>query len=262
MTLMDTLEHDPQRPRRIEDMACADTWGRLAETLGREDPPNIVLVGRAGVGKSCALRLALAGKIGLWMRCSVDPTLRDNRDRIKMSARGRADGTRWIVLEHADMLHADAQAFLRRIIETSVGSTRFVMEVRDLSAIAEPLLSRTTLFTVPTPLPYEIRAEIVRRVPACTVEVAEKLAAQSRGNIRWAVLQALGGVDGMIAADVSAAPTDVMSWSDMLRAMESLQKSGTAPHMWLGVGSTAEWERPGGACPWALTAATLAGRFT
>jgi hypothetical protein len=258
---MDTTEHDPQRPRRIEDMACADTWGRLAETLSRDDPPNIVLVGRAGVGKSCALRLALAGKIGLWMRCSVDPTLRDNRDRIKMNARGRADGTRWIVLEHADMLHADAQAFLRRIIETSIGSTRFVMEVRDLSAIAEPLLSRTTLFTIPTPLTYEIRAEIMRREPACTIDVAERLAAQSKGNIRWAVLQGLSHRDGMIVPAMTTGPVAVKSWGDMLRAMEDLQKSGSAPHMWLGLGSTTEWERPGGACPWALTAATLMGRF-
>ena len=258
---MDTLEHDPQRPRRIEDMACADTWTRLATTLGRDDPPNIILVGRAGVGKSCALRLTLAGKIGMWMRCSVDPTLRDNRERIKMNARGRASGTRWIILEHADMLHADAQAFLRRIIETSVGSTRFVMEVRDLAAIAEPLLSRTTLFIVPTPLPYEIRTEVMRRAPTCSMEVAERLSAQSKGNIRWAALQALGGGDGMVAA-ATATAAGVNSWVDMLRVMENLQKSGSSPHMWLDVGSTTEWERPGGACPWALTAAVLMGRFT
>lgn len=259
MTLMDTPDHDPHRPRRIEDMACADTWTRLANTLGRDDPPNIVLVGRAGVGKSCALRLALAGKIGLWMRCSTDPTLRDNRERIKMSARGRADGTRWIILEHADMLHADAQAFLRRIIETSVGGTRFVLEVRDLAAIAEPLLSRTTLFTVPIPLPYEIRAEIMRRASTCSVEIAERLAFQSKGNVRWAVLQALGRADGMIVStDITT--TGVNSWNDILHIMEHLQKSGSAPHMWLGIGSTTEWERPGGACPWALTAAALMER--
>lgn len=255
MRLMDTPDHDPQRPRRVEDMACAENWGRLAEMLQREDPPNVVLVGRAGIGKSCALRLALAGKIGMWMRCSTDPTLRDNRERIKMTARGRADGTRWIVLEHADLLHADAQAFLRRIIETSVGSTRFVLEVRDLAAIAEPLLSRTTLFTVATPLPYEIRAEIQRRVPAVSLAVADRLAEQSKGNIRWAVLQALGGSDGMVAG--AAKPDDVRSWGDLLSAMEHLQNSGSAPHMWLGVPSTTDWERPGGACPWALTAAAL-----
>ena len=206
------------------------------------------------------MRLALTGKIGMWMRCSIDPTLRDNRERIKMNARGRADGARWIILEHADMLHADAQAFLRRIIETSVGSTRFVMEVRDLAAIAEPLLSRTTLFTAPTPLTYEIRAEVMRRAPACSVEVAEQVALQSKGNIRWAVLQALGGADGVIAPTVTSTRTDVKTWADALRAMEDLQKSGSAPHMWIDGGPTAEWDRPGGACPWALTAAALIGR--
>jgi hypothetical protein len=257
---MDTPEYDPHRPRRVEDMVCADTWTRLSDTLNREDPPNIVLVGRPGIGKSCALRLALTGKISMWMRCSVDPTLRDNRERIKMTARGRSDTTRWIILEHADLLHADAQSFLRRIIETSVGSTRFVLEVRDLSAIAEPLLSRTTLFTVPTAMPYEIRAEIMNRAPSCDPVVAERIAVQSKGNIRWAVLQALGGGDGMISpalCDVTL--KGVTTWSEVLHVMEDLQKSGSAPHMWLDVGSTTEWERPGGACPWALTAAALIG---
>jgi hypothetical protein len=279
---MDTDEHDPHRPRVITDLV--GSWpARLAELTARADPPHIVLVGGAGVGKSCALRMALrsaggASKIHHWMRCSADPSLRDSRDRIKNVARQRTTGIGWIVLEHADALHADSQAFLRRVIETSVGTTRFVLEVRDAAAVAEPILSRTLLFTVPPALPYEIRAEIQRRAPATSLEVADRLAAQSAGNIRWAVLQALAGGDGYIAPEVASlgpscavggvitsssagsfgAPT---SWADVLAQMELVQQTGTAARVWLGH-SQALWERPGCICPWAVTAHTLASRLS
>ena len=252
---MDTAEHDPMRPRALTDMVGSDGWQRLASLTERTDPPHIIVAGAAGIGKSCALRLILNKRTAMWMRCSQDPTLRDNRERIKATARHRTEGVSWIILEHADLLHADAQAFLRRIIETSVGSTRFVLEVRDLAAIAEPLLSRTVLFNVPPALPYEIRTEIMRRAPSCSLEIAEQLAAQSGGNIRWAVLQGLGSSDGMIAPSVAERSKEPSTWAELLATMEEMQRTGTSPATWLG---PTVWERPGGACPWAVSAYLLA----
>jgi hypothetical protein len=258
---MDTPDTDPYRPRCLEDMAGASDWMRLRALLTRADPPNVVLAGGAGTGKSCALRLTLGSAITMWLRCSQDPTLRDSRDRIKAAARRRVAGVgaNWIVLEHADLLHADAQAFLRRIIETSTGACRFVLEVRDVAAIAEPLLSRTMMFVAPPLMCHEIRTEIMRRAPNVTREVAERIAGQSGGNVRWAVLQGLGGGEGMIA-DTMPAVGSVTSWSDVLATMEALQRTGTAPKAWLGESDLA-WERAGGACPWALTAYALANKL-
>ena len=258
---MDTPASDPHRPRSIADMAGATDWRRLQSLLVRDDPPHVILSGGAGIGKSCAVRLALGSSICMWLRCSQDPTLRDSRDRIKAAARRRVEDGRvnWIVLEHADLLHADAQAFLRRIIETSMGASRFVLEARDVSAIAEPLLSRTVLFNAPHLVDYEIRTEIMRRVPSMSVDAAARLAANGGGNIRWSILQALGGGDGFV--DESVASVDsIIDWTGLLHAMEELQRTGTSPRAWLKDGRTV-WERPGGACPWALTAATVAGRF-
>lgn len=258
---MDSADGDPQRPRCLEDMAGAVDWMRLRALLTRADPPNVVLVGPAGVGKSCALRMVLGRAVTMWLRCSQDPTLRDSRDRIKAAARRRVggDSANWIVLEHADMLHADAQAFLRRIIETATGACRFVLEVRDVAAIAEPLMSRTMMFVAPQLVEHEIRTEIMRRAPAVTREVAERIAAQSGGNVRWAVLQGLGGGEGMIAPSMPVV-SSVSSWGDILSAMEALQRTGTSPRAWLQGGDLA-WERAGGACPWALTACALANRM-
>jgi hypothetical protein len=166
----------------------------------------------------------------------------------------------WIVLEHADLLLADAQAFLRRVIETSVGGTRFVLEVRDLGAVTEPLLSRTVLFNVPGLLEYEVRAEIQRRVPGIGLELATRLATQAGGNVRWAVLQGLGGGDGFLDLTPGGwADTNVTDWRSLLAVMEGLQLSGSSPRAYLGDQVSADvWDRPGGACPWAITAATLA----
>lgn len=253
---MDTTYADPHRPRSLADMAGAADWTRLGDLMRRPEPPHLIVVGPAGIGKSCALRLALVGATTtMWLRCSQDPTLRDSRDRIKAAARRRvADGAvHWIVLEHADLLHSDAQAFLRRVIETSMGACRFALEVRDMAAIAEPLLSRTLLFVAPQLLEHEIRAEVLRRAQTTTMEMATRLASQAGGNVRWAILQGLGGGEGMVAPELTA-PSEVRTWQTLLAVMEELQRTGTAPRTWVGENKRVDWERPGGVCPWALLA--------
>jgi hypothetical protein len=262
---MDTTEHDPFRPRSVNEMGGASDWARLQTLLTKPEPPHVVLVGPAGTGKSCALRLSLGSSIAIWLRCSQDPSLRDNRDRIKSAARRRIEEgkTSWIVLEHADALHTDAQAFLRRIIETSTGSSRFVLEVRDAAAIAEPLLSRSVLFNGPRLVEYEIRAEVMRRAPALLVEDASRFASQCDGNVRWAVLQGLGLVgtqalgyqthnNSFIGCKFEA-PT---SWPELLAKMEEVQKTGTSPRAFSKWESTM-WDRPGGIDPWSVLALEL-----
>jgi replication-associated recombination protein RarA len=257
---MDTAD-DTHKPRQLSEMSGAVDWVRLEGLLTSAEPPNMILVGPAGIGKSCALRLILRSRIAMWLRCSRDPTLRDSRDRIKMTARRRVESgvVHWIVLEHADMLHSDAQAFLRRIIETSMGSCRFIMEVRDVSAIAEPLISRTILFTAPQLVPHEIRAEVQRRAPSVSLDAATEIALQSNGNVRWAVLQGLGGGEGMVDKDAVPTMESVHTWRDMLTAMEALQKTGSSPRAWAR-STHSVWERPGGACPWAIIAHLIASQ--
>jgi len=258
---MDTKEHDPHSPRSLEDMAGAAEWAPLSALIKGASPPHIIISGGAGIGKSLAARLILDSSVALWLRCSQDPTLKiDNRDKIKATARRRVQEStiHWIVLEHADLLHSDAQAFLRRIIETSTGASRFILETRNLSAISEPLMSRATLFNAPILQPYEIRSEIIRRNPAVSIDVADRLAVQAEGNIRWATLQGLGGSDGFhgfLAADLQMDQIQgETKWARVLRVMEALQTTGSYPKA--AIGGTG-WERPGGVCPWAVAAKTL-----
>jgi hypothetical protein len=252
---MDTLESDPYRPFCIEDMKGAAEWNHLKHILTTKS--HIILAGPAGTGKSRALRYILGSSIVLWLRCNQDPSLRDSRDTIKNAARKRvAEGqTSWIILEHADSLHTDAQAFLRRIIETSTGASRFVLEVRDVSAIAEPIFSRTVLVNGPILSYDEIRAEIIRRSPTTSSERVDTLAQQSNGNLRWAILQALGGEEGMVAPVM--AQMEIRGWADILTAMDTMQSTGSAPRAWIQDCPVTQWDRPGGACPWALSAWTM-----
>jgi replication-associated recombination protein RarA len=252
---MDT-DLDPHRPRCLEDMAGSSEWIPLKTMMKSTKPPHLIVAGPVGIGKSLAIRSILGSEIALWFRCSQDPSLKaDIRDKIKSVARRRIqDGhIHWVILEHADLLHTDAQAFLRRVIETSTGASRFVLEARSLAGISEPLISRATLFNAPILQPYEIRAEVQRRT-SLPLAICETLGTQCDGSIRWAVLQGLAQGTGFIDDSVSLTQKpDESKWSYVLRVMEEIQKSGTNPKALLG----GVWDRPGGICPWALIAKTV-----
>ena len=248
-------------------MVGGPDWARLAALITRPDAPHILLVGGAGVGKSCAVRRILPeGRISLWLRCARDTNLRVHRDRIRAIAqRSSPDDTlNWIILERAELLHADAQAFLRRILETTTTSTRFLFEVRDSGAVAEPILSRTVLFVIQDRLPFELRGELMHcSKGAVGPDEATEIAEQSDGNIRWAVTQALPeglavpGATGLVAPEVLAPGLS------LLQRLEATLVTGSSPRAvaerLTGVEQSSDvWERPGGACPFLTLALALA----
>jgi DNA polymerase III delta prime subunit len=99
---------------------------------------------------------------------------------------------RWILLEHADCLAADTQAFLRRMMETTSNTTRMIFECRDAGAIAEPILSRSSLFTVNTPDETEIQYELARRTDHILSNNQIKWIMRiSNGNMRKGLMHAL-----------------------------------------------------------------------
>lgn len=274
---MDTPEFDPHHPTSIAEMAGANSWSHLHTMIHRPDPPHILLVGGAGVGKSCAIRVCIPpDRISAWFRCTKDISLRaETRDRIKTIAKRRTEAGQinWIILEHADWLHVDAQAFLRRIIETSVGSSRFIFEVRDSSLVAEPILSRTVLFHAPRLLPYEIRGELAKRCGGIPDERIRELSESCKENVRWAVLQGLflswqqtqtpqpqtqpyqHGYGGIQEKPTPA--SEQTDWASVLRTMETIQLTGANPQMFVSDAVASTWDRQGGLCPWSVLALEL-----
>ena len=194
--MLDSLKYDPLSPKRIDEIVGnTERWKSLYTLISNNTSSNIILAGPAGCGKSLFLRLALTGFTTLVIDCTANFGLRDVRDSIRTFARGlcTAGGRmRWIVFEHADSLTADTQAFLRRMLETTAATTRFIFECKDAGAISEPILSRSAIITVGAPDPTEMTYELQRRTHfRLSAEAIDAIARQSYGNMRSALFNAL-----------------------------------------------------------------------
>lgn len=70
----------------------------------------------------------------------TDRSLRQGRQYLFSQHRSKEPTLIW--LEGADTMTTDAQAFLRRILETAAPNVEFALEVRDETTMSPPLLSR------------------------------------------------------------------------------------------------------------------------
>jgi hypothetical protein len=78
------------------------------------------------------------------------------------------------------------------MMETTSNSTRIVFECRDAGAIAEPILSRSTLFAVNAPDPTEIYYELMRRTDFKVSKTAvDQIVQTCDGNMRKGLLKTL-----------------------------------------------------------------------
>jgi len=106
---------------------------------------SYLVVGPAGCGKSKWIRnaAATAGHTLFRWNCRDDRALRQGREILHGLVRTREPT--WIWLEGADDITLDAQAFLRRILETASQNVTCALEVRRLECMAEPIQSRCIL---------------------------------------------------------------------------------------------------------------------
>ena len=194
--MLDILQWDPHVPKRWEDIVGnGESWKELAKSIRNNTCPHILLCGPPGCGKSLFVNLILEGLPAIRIECTANAGLRDMRDGIRGFARGSRTGKgdyRWVILEHADALAGDTQAFLRRMMETTSHSTRFLFECSDAGAISEPIISRSGLYVINAPTESELMYEVQRRTEYTldekTVQAIVKL---SGGNVRNAIYTAL-----------------------------------------------------------------------
>lgn len=108
----------------------------------------ILVCGEPGTGKSRWIREEAAAVRARLFRWNVrtDRSLREGREILHQQVRSKERLFVWI--EGADDLTQEAQAFLRRILETAAPSVSCVLEAREVWKLSPPVLSRCTIITM------------------------------------------------------------------------------------------------------------------
>ena len=108
----------------------------------------LLVSGEPGTGKSRWIReeaTVLRAKLFRW-NARTDRSLREGREVLHQQVRSKERLVVWI--EGADDLTQEAQAFLRRILETAAANVTCMLEVRELWKLSPPILSRCTVVTM------------------------------------------------------------------------------------------------------------------
>lgn len=103
---------------------------------------SFLVCGDAGVGKSYFIRNEARlhnAKLFRW-NVRIDRSLREGREILHTQVRSKDKLYVWI--EGADDLTQEAQAFLRRILETASPNVTSMLEVRETWKLTQPIISR------------------------------------------------------------------------------------------------------------------------
>lgn len=155
---------DKYRPRHIESIAHQDEVKKvLLNTIKTGDFPNFIFYGPPGTGKTSAI-LALAKTLFgpnlindriLELNASDQRGINVVRDKIiKFAKESISDPDpsypsppyKIIILDEADAITLDAQAALRKVMESSSKITRFCFTCNYIEKIIQPIVSRCVKF--------------------------------------------------------------------------------------------------------------------
>lgn len=140
------------------------------------DKTPIILTGPPGCGKSYWIqKYAEQVRKQLFVcPCRKDRTLRDGRQKLHIWARRTEPAILW--LEGADDLTPEAQAFLRRILETHAHDVLFILECRDAGRLQEPIRSRCVINKMHQPIWNELEEYLNKTFTSLSIsEIKEYL---------------------------------------------------------------------------------------
>lgn len=152
-----TIWIEKYRPSRLADIVGQEEIvERLASYVKTGNLPHLLFTGSAGVGKTtAAVTLAKEFFRETWqtnfreMNASDERGIDVVRNQIKEFARTRPLGEasfKILFLDEADALTTDAQAALRRTMETYAQICRFILSCNYSSKIIDPIQSRCAIY--------------------------------------------------------------------------------------------------------------------
>ena len=152
------------RPEKLDEIIDQKEIIRGLKNLIKnpEEIPHLLFAGPAGVGKTTTALCVAKGLLGEeWQRDTLELNASDERgikmvrERVKefaavmkLTTNNKEDNRpfRIIILDEADEMTQEAQTALRRIIEDSSRTTRFIFICNYLTQIIEPIQSRCVVF--------------------------------------------------------------------------------------------------------------------
>ncbi|OII73722.1 replication factor C like AAA ATPase [Cryptosporidium ubiquitum] len=207
---MNNLWVEKYRPKNVLDISHQkDVVSMLNHVLESGNMPHLLFYGPPGTGKTSAV-LALSRELFgpneyknriLELNASDERGINIVREKIKSWTRQIVQCNKaheltgkplpsWkiVILDEAEMMTADAQSALRRIIEVSAKNTRFVIICNYINKIIEPLASRCAKFRFQ---PISTKSQISRLNYICYQEgiscedgILEMVVNLSQGDLR------------------------------------------------------------------------------
>src|ERR671939_326011 len=196
----------------------------ISNLIKSPDIPHMLFAGPAGVGKTTtALCIAMELLGDEWRKNTLELNASDERcikmvrervkefaASIKLASDKEFGKPKIIILDEADEMTSEAQTALRRIIEDSAGTTRFIIICNHLSQIIEPIQSRCVVFRFIRLPKEEVIAHLKMICEQQKVKYEEKALSQiyeaTGGDLRHSIniMQASAGMGSVSVANVVA----------------------------------------------------------
>jgi replication factor C small subunit len=198
--LVNLMWSEKYRPRKLSEVVNQkDIIKGISNLIKSPDIPHMLFAGPAGVGKTttalCIAREILGDewkKNTLELNASDERGIKMVRERvkefaasIKLAGDKEYGKPKIVILDEADEMTSDAQTALRRIIEDSAKTTRFIIICNYLSQIIDPIQSRCVVFR----FAYLPKEEVVDYLKM----ICEKQAIKYEENALAQIYDATGG---------------------------------------------------------------------